>query len=147
MDTYNIASYGHGDELRDKKLLWGFSSVPMVNFGASKLVARFTQLLLTKKGSDRTDPEAGCNIVDLIGSIHTSELGYIRNEVNTALSDLRAQMRFENAPGSPPEATFADAKCSGVSIEEDILALRFEILTRSDKPLVFVVPISPFSYE
>jgi len=142
-DTYNLAAYVLKDHTPGLELLdWAVGSTPGVNFGASKLVARFAQLLLTAKGSDKTDPQAGCNLMNLLTRIHTSEQGYIRNEVNQVLEDIAAQMKHENDPDVPPEGRFLSATCDDVMIQEDRILVHFTIVSVSRQQLKFQLPFS-----
>lgn len=143
IDTFNISPYRVVDSgTQNMPLEMGFETVPSLNLGASKLVARFAQLLLTKKGSDRTDPLAGCGLVDLLAAVHTSEYGFIRSEVNNILDDVKAQMLHENSTAVPLEARFLDAVCDEVSIVEDRILVRFTIVTASNQRLEFVLPVT-----
>jgi hypothetical protein len=143
MDTYNLAPYTPEDNDASTKLLnWSMGGVPSVNFGASKLIARFAQLLLTRKGSDRTDPQAGCGLTDLLGNVHTSERAYIQSEVSQALQDVNAQMMHENDPNVPAEARFVSAACDDVTIQEDRILVHFTIVSAARQRLEFQLPIS-----
>ena len=143
MDTYNLAVYSPEDEdATTKRLEWTVGRTPSVNFGASKLIARFAQLLLTRKGSDRTDPQAGCELLDLLAAVHTSERSYIQSEVNRALEDVSAQMKHENDPDVPAEARFLSATCDDVSILYDRIIVHFTIVSASRQRLEFQLPYS-----
>ena len=141
MDTYNIAPYrvaGAGDT---SPLVYGFGEQPTLNFGAAKLIARFTQLLLTLRGSDRTDPGAGCDLLAMVASFHTSELPYLRGEVNNVLAQLTPQMLHENDPAVIPESRFVSAACERVEIDGDAAHIHFVITTASNTKIQFTLPV------
>ena len=142
-DTYNLAAHAPDESISGTHLLeWTIGNTPNVNFGASKLIARFAQLLLTKKGSDRTEPQAGCNFTDLLARVHTSERSYIQSEVNQALQELTVQMKHENDPDIPPEGRFLSATCDDVTIQEDRILVHFTVVSASRQPLKFQLPFS-----
>jgi len=86
-DTFNISAFNIEQQPDKYALNCNFGDRATVSFGASKVIARFVQLLLTLKGSDKTDPNAGCNLISLVANLHTSETSYLRSEVNSILAD------------------------------------------------------------
>lgn len=143
MDTYNIAAYtpvnGTGTAYQ---LEWGVNPSPTVTFGSGKLVARLAQLLLTSKGSDRTDPSAGCHLLSLIAQTHISESDFIHNEVVLMLEDINYQMINENDVNTPAEAQVRLVECSDVKIKDDCVLVYFTIITLANTKLEFQLPVS-----
>ena len=140
-DTYNIASYVPMSVDSTYSLEYGFAPRPHLNFGASKLIARFAQLLLTLTGSDKTEPGAGCSLLSLIADFHTSETGFLMSEVNQIINDVSFQMRHENDPEVIPESRFASATCTDIQIINDTARLAITIKTAADTKIEFILPI------
>jgi len=141
MDTYNLAAYSTPEQLGIHTLEKGFQEVPSINFGGSKLIARFAQLLLTLKGSDKTDPNAGCGLLAMLGTFHTSEVNYLRSEVNKMIGDVAFQMEAENDPAVIPESIFISATCENIDITGDTVHLHISIMTAANTKLQFVLPM------
>jgi len=142
MDTYNLAPYATVDTGDKHALSFGFDPHPHLNFGASKLIARFAQLLLTLKGSDKTDPGAGCRLLSLVATFHTSERGFLRNEIDAIISDLSFQMLHENDPAVPPEGRFVSASCENVDVLDDTVHIDIRIKTAAETQIQFTLPIA-----
>jgi len=142
MDTYNLSAFDVTGSTENYQLAFSFNSTPKVSFGAAKLIARFTQLLFTEKGSDRTDPRAGCNLRSLVAQFHTSESEYLRREINDAIEDVSVQMLAENDPTVVKEAQFVSAVCEHLEIRRDTLYVRIKLITAEKKIIQFELPVS-----
>ena len=141
-DTYNLAAFSLDRPVGISELRYRFNPSPKVTFGAAKLIARIAQLLLTLKGSDRTDPNAGCDLLTFIGAFHTSETSYIRNEVNRMLEDIRVQMLHENDPDVIDEARCTNVVCDGIDIIDSTIHINITVITAAKTALKFILPVS-----
>jgi len=141
VDTYNLAAFNVASP-PVQILQYGFGELPKVTFGAAKVIARVTQLLLTLKGSDRTDPYAGCYLLNLVGSFHTSERAFLMGEIDSILEDITAQMLFENDPRVSPEGQFRSINCTDVIIDEDIVSIYLDVWVASNLLIAFALPVS-----
>jgi hypothetical protein len=137
-DTFNLAALNPANY----PVEYSFKPVPSLTVGAAKLVARFAQLLLTLKGSDKTDPAAGCNLLNLVGRFHTSERSYLQVEIERILEDVNYQMLFENDPAVPAEARFVTAELKEIQFNEDSVNLFFNITSETTNSIEFNLPIT-----
>ena len=148
METFNLAAFtiDQGDDpraLHDSHALeYGFNNTPKLNFGAAKLIARYQQLLLTLPGSDRTDPNAGGDLLLMLGRLHTSETGYIRNEVAQILQEVTFQAKQANDPDASAESRLANAECENIEILEDEIRISIRLTTEANTHLRFELPIA-----
>jgi len=142
-DTFNLAAFVPEKDGIHYPLMYVLSEKPQINFGAAKLVARFAQLLLTLKGSDKTDPLAGCTLLALVSNFHTSEKSFLQSEIAQILEDVNFQMRFENDPNAPPESIFVNAECIDIQYDGDTVHLHFLITSATQQQIEFRLPIVP----
>jgi len=141
LTTFNLAAHNAAFQTTNYALEPGFNASPQLNFGGAKLVARFAQLLLTVKGSDITDPAAGCTLVPMIARFHTSEKSYLVTEVNQILADVSFQMMSSNDPRVEPEARFLSAKVEDIVIDGTTVLLYFIIISEAQEMLQFKLPV------
>jgi len=142
MDTYNLSAFSLDRPIGVSELTYQFNCNPMVTFGAAKLIARLVQLLLTLKGSDKTDPNAGCDLITFVAAFHASETSYIQNEVNRMLDDICVQMLNENDPSVIDEARCTNVICSGITIGSGTINVNITLTTASKTTHQFILPVS-----
>jgi len=144
MDTYNLAAFNPNLDVSQihHAMHYGFTCRPRLNFGAAKLVARCTQIALTRKGSDRTDPEAGCYLIEMVARHHASEAQFIRSEITSALDDVLVQMLHENDPSSSAESQLLTLHCVNVEIIDDKVCVHLQLTSRANTRINFLLPIA-----
>jgi hypothetical protein len=106
----------------------------------AKVVKRFIQLLYTVQGSDKTDPDAGCLLLDKIAGINM-EIPAIEIYVQEAVNTCSEQLRNDQPDDILPEEKLINVQLANISADLDkvdiILNFTFADAASASVPVTF----------
>lgn len=113
---------------------------PEICTGPQKVAQTFALMLLTRRGSVKSDPEFGSSFLDNVNAGINNEL-QLSALFNLAVSDIKRYYRRIDQSGVPTDERFLSATLENIALTGDSLRLTVSVITEAGSGREVVVPI------
>lgn len=144
-DTYDLLTFDFPDGYPNSQLTFTFGTIPRKITGVQKVAQVFLKCLLTSKGSDLLDPNAGTALPQFLrySNITTDSSREIYSVITGSIRDAVEQAKYIlNVPNTSRASQLESVEIRDLTIMEEGINIILKMLTRAGLEAQVAVPFS-----